>query len=774
MTGPTSTTAPTVHIGRSVQRTEDAALVTGRSRAVGNLVPAGSLYLGVLRSPMAHATIDAVDLSAAVALPEVVAAFSGADLASTWVQPLPVSGPDDAHRPAQWPIAADRVRFVGEPVAVVVAHSAAAAVDALEHIDVDYGPLAAVPSVDQALEDRTLVHEDLGTNVVFRFEGQRSGDLDAAFDGSDVVLSRRYQQSRVMGVALEPRTVIAEPGSGSDGRILIRTSTQVPHRIRSHVALMLGRDEGSFEVIATDVGGGFGPKLDCYAEEILCAELARRLDRPVTFVATRTEDLQTTSHGRGLRYDVTVGARADGTLTGLQVQVTGDCGAYLSRVGANILLNGNAVTPGCYRWEAYRFDATGVFTTTVPTAAYRGAGRPEAAYAVERAIDDLAYALRLDPADVRRRNVPPPDAFPFASIGGMTFDSGDYAAGLDTALDAADYAGWREQQAARLIDGDHRHIGIGLASYVDRCGTGPGMSEFGAVHIEPSGHIRVTSGLGPTGQGTGTSLTQIVAERLQVEPGTIEVVFGDTTRIPRGRGTFGSRSMSVGGVAVAGAVERVLTAARAAAGSLLEVNAHDLEVADGGLVVRGDPGTHLSFADIATALENREVEGMDCLQAIHDHDPPGFTFPYGTHVAIVEVDTETGQVELLRFVAVDDSGVIINPALFQGQVHGGVAQGIAQALYEGVVHDDEGNLLTGSLLDYLVPTAPDLPHIQTLTTTTRGDNALGTKGVGESGTIGAPPAVVNAVVDALRGFGVEDIQMPCTPQRVWEAIRAGR
>lgn len=451
--------------------------------------------------------------------------------------------------------------------------------------------------------------------------------------------------------------------------------------------------------------------------------------------------------------------------------MTGDCGAYLSRVGANIVLNGNAVTPGCYRWEAYRFDATAVFTTTVPTAAYRGAGRPEAAYAVERAIDDLAHALGLDPADVRRRNFPAPDAFPFASIGGMTFDSGDYAAGLDMALDAAGYTGWREAQAARLIDGDHRRIGIGLASYVDRCGTGPGMSEFGAVHIEPSGHVRVISGLGPTGQGTGTSLSQIVAERLQVELRTIEVVFGDTTRIPRGNGTFGSRSMSVGGVAVAGAVDRVIAAARTAAGSLLEVSAEDLVVVDGGLVVRGDPGTHLSFAAIATAVENHEVDGMDCLQAIHDHDPNGFTFPSGTHAAVVEVDTDTGQVRLLRFVAVDDSGVIINPALFQGQVHGGVAQGIAQALYEGVVHDAEANLLTSSLIDYLVPTAPDLPHIETLTTTTRGNNVLGTKGVGESGTIGAPPAVVNAVVDALRGFGVQDIQMPCTPLRVWQAIQ---
>lgn len=772
MTGLSSASRREIQIGRAALRTEDADLLTGRSRAAGNLVPTGSLHLGVLRSPMAHATIDAVDLSAALALPDVVAAFTGGDLASSWIQSLPVNGPDDAHRPPQWPVAVHRVRFIGEPIAVVVATSAAAAVDALEHIDVDLGPLPAVPSIDQALEDRNLVHEDLGTNVVFTFEGRRSGDLDAAFATSDVVLSRRYQQSRVMGVALEPRTVVAEPGP--NGRILIRTSTQVPHRIRSQVALMLGRDEGCFDVVATDVGGGFGPKLDCYAEEILCTELARRLRQPVAFVATRTEDLQTTSHGRGLRYDVTIGGRSDGTLTGLEVHVTGDCGAYLSRVGANIVLNGNAVTPGCYRWEAYRFDATGVFTTTVPTAAYRGAGRPEAAYAVERAVDDLAHALGLDPADVRRTNFPTPQEFPFPSIGGMTFESGDYAAGLDTALDAVGYATWRDTQATRLIGGDHRRIGIGLASYVDRCGTGPGISEFGAVHIDPSGHVLVTSGLGPTGQGTGTSLAQIVADRLRVDMDTIEVVFGDTARIPRGKGTFGSRSVSVGGVAVAGAVDRVVAAARRAAAMLLEANEEDLAVADGGIVVRGDPGTHLSFADIAAAVESGEVDDMDGLQAVHDHEPDGFTFPSGTHAAVVEVDTETGRVDLLRFVAVDDSGVVINPALLQGQVHGGVAQGIAQALYEGVVHDGDGNLLTSSLIDYLVPTAPDLPHLETLTTTSRGDNLLGTKGVGESGTIGAPPAVVNAVVDALRGFGVQDVQMPCTPQRVWQAIQDAR
>ena len=755
-------------VGRPAHRIEDAHLLTGGSRATGNLTPPDALHLGVLRSPMSHARIEGLDVSAALAAPGVAAAFAGADLSPAWVEPLPVIAPDGAHTPPQWPLALGKVRFVGEPVAVVLAESAAAVVDALEGIEVDYAPLPAVASIDAALEDHSLLHEEAGTNLAYTYQGERAGDLDAAFAEADVVLQRCYRQSRVMGVALEPRSVLAElaPGDG----LVLHTSTQVPHRIKSHVALMLGRDPETIRVVAEDVGGGFGPKLDCYAEDILCAELALRLRRPIAFTATRTEDLQTTSHGRGPIYDVTIGGRADGTLTGLQVAVTGDCGAYLSRMGANVHLNGEKVTPGCYRWMAYRFDAKGVFTTSVPTAPYRGAGRPEAIYAIERAIDDLAHALQLDPAEVRRRNFPSPEEFPFPSIGGLVYDSGDYRGGLDAALQAVDHTSWRADQARRRTEGATRLLGIGISSYVDRCGTGPGMSEYGSVCVDRAGRVEVSSGLGPTGQGTATSLAQIVADCLRVDLDAITVVAGDTARVPRGKGTFGSRSMSVGGVAVARAAQQVALAARRAAASLLEVHEEDLELMGGGVGVRGAPETRLELSEIVVAVEDGQVPGMDRLEAADDHEPEGLTYPSGTHVAIVEVDIETGHVDLLRFVAVDDAGEVINPALLEGQLHGGVAQGIGQALYEGVVHDDDGNLLTSSLLDYHVPTAADLPHIELHRTVTRGRNELGTKGGGESGTIGAPPAVINAIVDALRELGVEDVQMPATPQRVWRAI----
>jgi aerobic carbon-monoxide dehydrogenase large subunit len=759
-------------VGRAVHRVEDARLVTGRSRAAGNLTPPGALHLGVARSPLAHATITGVDVSAALASPGVVAAFTGAELASAWVDALPITAPEGAYTPPQWPLATDTVRFVGEAVAVVIAESAAAAADALDHIDVDYDPLPSAASVDVALEDDVLVHAGAGTNLAYTYEGHRAGDLDAAFAASDVVLERRYRQSRVMAVALEPRTVLAEPAP--EGQLVVRTSTQVPHRIKDHVARVLGLDRETIRVIAADVGGGFGPKLDCYPEEILCVALALRLGRPVAFTATRTEDLQTTSHGRGPIYDVKVGARRDGTFTGLQVEVTGDCGAYLSRVGANVHLNGDAVTPGCYRWSAYRFDAAGVFTTAVPTAPYRGAGRPEAIFAVERAVDDLAHALGLDPAEVRRRNFPATDEFPFRSIGGLTYDSGDYARDLDTAVRAVGYAGWRDEQARRRATGDTRRIGIGIASYIDRCGTGPGMSEYAAVRVARSGEVEVATGLGPTGQGTATSLAQIVADRLRVDLDAIEVVHGDTARVPRGKGTFGSRSMSVGGVAVARATDRVADAVRRAAATLLEVHEDDLELSHGGVGVRGAPGTRLDLAAVAAAVEDGEVDGVDALAATDDHDPDGFTYPSGTHVVVVEVDIETGEVEVLRFVAVDDCGEVVNPALLAGQLHGGVAQGIGQALYEGAVHDPDGNLVTSSLVDYLVPSAPDLPDLELHRAATRGANDLGTKGAGESGTIGAPPAVINALVDALRDLGVDDVPMPATPERVWAAIEVGR
>ncbi len=757
-----------VYVGRSVHRSEDARLVTGRARWTANLLPPGTLHLGVVRAPMAHARIERVDLRAAQAQPGVVAAFSGEDAQPWWVQPPDIIGPEGAHKPRQWPVAIDKVRYVGEPVAVVVAETAAQAQDAVDLVDVDYDQLPAVPTIAAALEDEALVHEDIGTNVVYRAEGAREGDLDAIVRVADAVVRRTYTIPRVMSTALEARSVLAEPQA--DGHLVVHTSTQSPHRLRDMIASALGLGDGELDVIAPDVGGGFGPKLSAYAEDLLCTAIARRLDRPVTFTATRTEDLQTTTHGRGIEVEVTVAARRDGTLLGLGLEVTGDCGAWLTRIGGNIHLNGNKIGPGCYRWEAFRFDAKGVFTTATPTAAYRGAGRPEAAFVLERAIDDVAHELAMDPAELRRRNFPSPEEFPFASIGGLTYDVGDYAAGLDAALTAVDYDHWRQQQRERRASGSERLLGIGLSSYLDRCGVGPGVSEFGSVQINSDGEVVVYSGLGPSGQGTATSLAQIVADALDVEIDRIEVVHGDTSRVASGTGTFGSRSMAVGGVAVSVAAEGVVEEARRALAHLLEVDEADLEVRDGGVAVRGAPDTHHSYGRIAAAVERGEVPGMSELTCDNAFEPGDFTYPSGSHAVVVEVDTQTGQVEILRFVAVDDCGEAINPALLEGQIHGGIAQGIGQALFEGVSYDQDGNLLTGTLIDYLVPTAPDLPDIQACRTVTRGSGPLGVKGAGESGTIGAPPAVVNAVVDALRHLGVQDVTMPCTPERVWRAI----
>jgi aerobic carbon-monoxide dehydrogenase large subunit len=759
----------TSYVGQAVPRREDERLVTGRARWTGNLHPPGTYHLGVVRSPLAHGRITAVDVAPARELPDVVAAFTGRDLASWFVDSPGAVAPDGAYIPQQPPVAVDVTRFVGEPVAVVVARSAAAAQDAVDLVDVDYEPLPAVPTIDDALADGTLLHPDAGTNVAYRYEGHRAGDLDTELAASDVVVRRTYDIPRLMGVALEPRSTLAEPRGD---QLVITTSTQSPHRIRAHLATFLGLEEDVLRVIAPDVGGGFGVKLPCYAEDVLCTALARHLDHPVAWVATRSEDLQTTLHGRGMRYDVTIGASADGRLRALHLEVTGDCGAYLSRVAAMIHLNGDRVGPGCYPWEAFWFDATGVFTTAPPTGAYRGAGRPEAAYALERGIDALAYELGLDPIEVRRRNLPAADRFPFRSISGATFTSGDFLGGLERLVAAGDLTSWRAEQRRRIEAGASRLIGIGTATFMDRCGTGPGLSEHGAVRVHADGRVVVRTGLGPTGQGTATSLGQIVADALHVDLRDVEVVHGDTGVVPNGTGTFGSRSMSVGGVAVAVAAHDVLDRARDALAHLLEADVEDVEVADGAVGVRGAPETRRTLAEVAAAIEDGTVDGMTELTATTDFEPDGFTFPSGAYAAIVEVDTDTGQVVPLHLVAVDDVGEIINPQLLQGQIHGGVAQGIAQALYEEVVHDDAGNLITGSLIDYQVPSAADLSPIDATQFATPGPNLLRTKGAGESGTIGAPPAVLNAVVDALRHLGVDDVPMPCTPERVWRAIQA--
>lgn len=771
------------HVGRGTLRTEDARFVTGSARwtdaiaagsetvAGGGPSAGGALRLGVVRSPLAHGRIARVDLEAARAHPAVVLALSGRDLHDVWRACLPVRAPAGAHVADQPPVAVDTVRYVGEPVAAVVVDDPYAVDDAMELVDVRYEPLPAVPftpSPDGDGPDGVRLHAEAERNVAYRYDGLEVGNVDAALADADVVMRRRYAQPRVVAASMEPRAVLAEPTPA--GNLVVHISTQVPHRIRDMVALVLGLDAERVRVVAPDVGGGFGAKLDCYPEDLLCAAIALRLRRPVRWTATRTEDFQGTHHGRGQVRDVAIGARLDGTLVALDVHVTGDCGAYISRAGANVHLNSEKLSPGCYRWQGYRFRATGRFSTAVPTAPYRGAGRPEAVFGAERAMDDLAALLGMDPAELRRRNFPSPDAFPFPSVGGLTFDSGDYAAALERALEAVDYAGWREAQAQRREAGATRRIGIGLACWIDRCGSGPGLGEHGAVEIDGSGLVTVRTGLGPSGQGTATSLAQIVADTFGLDPARIRVVHGDTAEVPDGRGTFGSRSMAVGAIAVRDAAQEVARLAREVAAELLEAAEADLDVDDGRVAVRGTPGAAVSLAQVAAAARGGVVPGIAGLAAASAYEPDGLTFPFGTVVVVVDVDTETGAVAVLRVVGVNDCGNVVNPTLVDGQLHGGLAQGLAQALYEEAVHDEDGNLLTASFVDYLMPGAPDVPTFELLRTVTPSGNALGVKGVGEAGAIAAPPAVVNAVVDALRDLGVDDVAMPCTPERVWRAI----
>ncbi len=761
------------YVGRSTPRIEDARLVTGRARWVENLGVEGALYLGVVRSPIAHARLEHVDVTPALDVPGVVAAYAAADLAEVWHAPLPGGTVGDGPVPEHWPLATDRVRHVGEPVAVVVARSAAAAVDGGEYVDVDYEPLPALPDVEVALGADTLIHEGFEDNIAFRFEGEPQGDLDAAFAGAEVTIERRYVQPRLIATSLEPRSVLAVPDPA--GGLALYTSTQVPHRIRQYVAASLGLDEREVRVAAYDVGGGFGAKMNPYPEDLLCAAIALRLSRPVRWTATRSEEMQTTNHGRGQVQRIAVAARSDGTLLGLQADITADCGAYLMLLTAGVPMAGSRMLPGCYRWPAFRFSATGVFTNATPTDAYRGAGRPEATFAVERAIEDLAAELGLDPAEVRRRNMPAPEEFPFTTISGLSYDSGDYGTALDRALTAIAYDEVRAEQAGRRETDERIQIGIGLCSYVEICGFGPGTPESGGVRVRADGTVEVSTGLGPSGQGTATSLAQLTADELGVAPADVTVIHGDTAVIPIGTGSFGSRAMSVGGSAVHLTALEVAERARRIAAHLLEAAEEDVEVADGRLAIRGSPDTSVSLAQVATAAAKGNVpEGTPLgLEASMHYQPEGLTFPFGTHACVLEVDTQTGAVAIRRYVAVDDVGNVLNPALLDGQRHGGIAQGIAQALYEAAAYDEYGNLQTASLIDYLVPGAPDLPHYELdHTVTPSPHNPLGVKGAGEAGAIGAPPAVVNAVVDALRHLGVVDVEMPCTPERVWRAVQA--
>ena len=797
----TATEAPTRHegdatigtggvIGTRMLRREDPRLLTGEARYTADLDIPGALHLAVLRSPYAHARLRAIDLTDALAMPGVVAAYTGADLADEWATPMPSAWAvtEDMLNPPHYPLAVGTVNYVGDGVAVVLARTEAQAHDALEGIVVDYDPLPAVVDLEDALTDRVLVHEDLGTNKAYTWElniGEEA--VDAAFADAAYTVSERFVQQRLIAMAMEPRAYAAVPQPFGGGFTLY-SATQIPHIVKVFLALTLGLPEQQIRVVAPSVGGGFGSKLDFYAEELLVVALANRHRVPVRWVEERTENAQATVQGRGQIQHIDLAADADGRLTAVRVELLADMGGYQQLITAGIPLLGAFLYAGVYDLpQAYAFRCTGVYTTMTPTDAYRGAGRPEATYAIERAMDRLAKVSGIDPVELRRRNFIKPEQFPYTAMTGLVYDSGNFDGALTKALELVGYDALRTEQQRRRAAGGHRHLGIGISSYFEMCGLAPsrvlaslnytaGGWESATVRLLPTGKVVVVSGATPHGQGHETSWSMIVADRLGVDPDDVEVLHSDTAISPLGLDTYGSRSLAVGGVALSMALDKVIDKARRIAAHALEAAEDDLDFDAGTFTVRGSPDHTMALAAVAfEAFTAHDLpEGVEPnLEAQVTYDPPNFSWPFGTHICVVEVDDETGQVDVLTYVAVDDCGNQINPLIVEGQVHGGVVQGLAQALYEEAVYDTDGNLTTSTLADYLVPAASDVPAITTGTTVTPSPtNPLGVKGIGEAGTIGAAPAVINAVVDALEPFGVTDVPMPASPEHVWAAIGA--
>jgi aerobic carbon-monoxide dehydrogenase large subunit len=775
------------YVGGAVPRKEDPRLLCGEGRFIDNLTLPGMLWYGVVRSPLAHARITSVDVSRALEVPGV-AAFTGDDLASEWIGSLPMAWPvtEDIKVPPHWPVARDKVRYVGDAVAVVVANSRAAAEDAVELVDVDYEPLPVVLDLEAATEEGApLIHDDLGTNVSYTWR-HSTGEVDRVFADAPVVVSERYYHPRLVPNAMEPRGVMVQPFPAS-GEFTLWSSTQIPHVLKvTLAAFTLGIPESKLRVIAPDVGGGFGSKLEVYAEEAIGLALARRLGRPVKWIEARSEAYLATIHGRHMVQYIDLAATDEGELLGVRVRLVTGMGGYLQLIAPGIPILGAFLYAGPYKAEAYSFECVGVFTNQTPTDAYRGAGRPEATYAIERAMDALARRLGKDPAEVRRMNLMPPFSKATPSVTGVSFDSGDYEKALDRALELANYEELRkEQQAGR----NGKLLGIGISTYIEGCGWAPsrilgqiryagGGWEAATVRMLPTGKVVVVTGTSPHGQGHDTVWSQIVADALGVDFDDVEVLHGDTAVSALGWDTYGSRSVAVGGVAVKQASDRVIEKARKIAAHQLEVDEADLVFANGRFSVKGAPSKGVTIGDVALGAwtAHNLPDGVEPgLEGTAVFDPPNLTYPAGTHVCVVEVDAETGDVGIVRYVAVDDCGVVINPQIVEGQVHGGIAQGIAEAAYEEAIYDEGGNLLNGSMMSYMVPSAVEMPtFVVDRTVTPSSTNPLGVKGVGETGTIAAPPAVLNAVLDALAPVGVTHIDMPVTPERVWRAIEEAK
>jgi carbon-monoxide dehydrogenase large subunit len=763
-------------VGSEVKRLEDPRLLRGQAQYVDDLVVHGLAHAVCVRSPHAHARIRAVDARPALAHPGVYAVLTARDLEGRTTPKPTILAPPGAKHPPRLALASDRVRFVGDPVAFVVAVDRATARDAAELVAVDYEPLEPVLDAERAAAPGAPTIWDVAPdNTVYEFRWA-TGDVDAVFARAHRVVRVRAVNQRVAALPLEPRGCVAQ---WQGDALTFWQSTQGAHKTKSLLAEVLGVPEHLIRVVTPEVGGGFGVKFGLYDEEILTAFAARRLGRPVKWTETRSESMLATHHGRGQTHLAELAVAADGTFLGLRVEGVGDLGAHLEAFTClPPILCGRLVT-GAYRIPAAAYHTRAVFTTKTPTGPYRGAGRPEASFLIERLADLAAGALGMDPAEIRRRNFVRDGDFPFKSPSGLVYDSGRYAHTLERALEMVDYAALRAEQAAARAAG--RHLGIGLSTFIETASTGPSRTgalaghEYGAVRVEPSGRVTVLTGTSPHGQGTATTFAQIVADELGVTPEDVTVLHGDTAVVPAGFGTGGSRGASVGASAVLLAARAVRDKARAIAAHLLEAAEPDLEVDDGRFHVRGLAERAVTLRDVARAAHRGQQipPGMEPgLDAARVWDPPDFTIPFGVYIAVVEVLPDTGGVRLRRFVGVDDVGTVINPLLLEGQLHGGIAQGIAQALWEEIVYDDAGQLLTGSLMDYAAPKADLLPDFELdRTVTPTPVNPLGAKGVGEAGCVGAPQAVVNAVVDALRPFGVTHVDMPLRPEKLWALMR---
>jgi carbon-monoxide dehydrogenase large subunit len=756
------------YVGRPMKRREDPRLLTGAGRYVDDLAPAGCLHVVFLRSPHGHARIARLDTAAARRAAGVVAVVEGAEVAH--LGPMPVNRLiPDMKIPPHPLIATDRVHAVGEPVAAVVAEHPRAARDAAELIEVEYEPLPAVVEAEAALAGTApALYPEIEGNRSFR-RAIRQGDAGQAFAAAAHRVPLRVEQARLSAVAIEPRAVLAQ-FDPMTGDLTLWVSCQAPFRIRAEVARLLDIPEARVRVIAPDVGGGFGVKSGPYREEIVLAWLAPRLGRPLKWIATRGEDLATTSHARGMVCEGELALDRDGRILGLRARVAAPLGASLLNAAAGSPWNHARLLSGAYAIPACDIEVTGAVTTTAPLAAYRGAGRPEACFFIERLMDGAARAAGLDPAEIRRRNLVPAGAFPYRTVTGQVYDSGDYPQALARALDASDYAGLRRRQEERRRRGEI--VGVGLASYVEPCAMG---WESGSLKVERSGKVTAITGSSAHGQGHETTFAQVVADHLGVTPEDVMVVHGDTRSGPEGFGTFGSRSVALGGGALARVAAEVAQKGRRIAARLLEAAPTDVAAVTGGFHVVGVPQRRVTWKEVATAayaggaaLPPGETPG---LEATTYFDPQGEVWSFGAVVAAVSIERDTGRLIIEKLVWVDDAGTIINPLLAEGQLHGSLAQGIGQTVLERIVYDAEGQLLTGTLMDYAIPRADDVPAVAIEKMHTPSPrNPLGAKGLGEAGCIAIPPAVVNAAVDALAPLGVTHVDMPLTPERLWSAI----